>query len=74
MNLNLNKKTGKQDIGLIAHELQEQYPFLVTGIKDGNDLQSVNYIGLIGLLIKEIQNLKNELNDVKYIIKQLKDL
>ena len=70
--INLNNDT--QDIGLIAHELQEQYPFLVTGIKDGNDLQSVNYIGLIGLLIKEIQNLKNELNDVKDIIKQLKDL
>ena len=54
----INKKTSRQDIGLIAHELQEEYPFLVTGQKDGEDMQSVNYIGLIGILIKEIQELK----------------
>ena len=30
-----NILSGKQDIGLIAHELQEQYPFLVSGEKDG---------------------------------------
>ena len=45
------------DIGLIAHELQELFPFLVNGEKDGSTHQSVNYTGLIGLLIKEIQNL-----------------
>jgi hypothetical protein len=53
-----NVHSGKQDIGLIAHELQEEYPYLVTGVKDGENLQSVNYIGLIGILIKEIQDLK----------------
>ena len=53
-----NKLTEKQDIGLIAHEIQEIYPFLVNGEKDGEELQTVNYIGLIGLLIKEIQGLK----------------
>ena len=53
-----NVHSGKQDIGLIAHELQQEYPFLVTGVKDGENLQSVNYIGLIGILIKEIQELK----------------
>ena len=36
------------DIGLIAHELQLHYPFLVTGNKNDDALQSVNYIGLIG--------------------------
>ena len=54
----INKETKKEDIGLIAHELQEICPFLVTGEKDGEEYQSVNYIGLIGLLIKEIQDLK----------------
>jgi hypothetical protein len=54
----VNKNTKLEDIGLIAHELQESIPFLVTGEKDGTELQSVNYIGLIGLLIKEIQELK----------------
>ena len=38
--------------------MQEICPFLVTGEKDGHEYQSVNYIGLIGLLIKEIQDLK----------------
>ena len=53
-----NKLTKKKEIGLIAHELQEHYPFLVTGVKDGEETQTVNYIGLIGILIKEIQSLK----------------
>ena len=53
-----NKLTNNMDIGLIAHELQELFPFLVSGEKDGPKHQSVNYIGLIGLLIKEIQDLK----------------
>jgi hypothetical protein len=54
----MNLKSGKQDIGLIAHELQEVYPELVTGTKDGEYMQSVNYTGLIPILIKEIQELK----------------
>jgi cytoskeletal protein CcmA (bactofilin family) len=60
-----NINLGKQDIGLIAHELQEIYPFLVTGEKDGENLQSVNYIGLIGILIKEIQELKKDIRLLK---------
>ena len=55
-----NTQSGKQDIGLIAHELQEIYPFLVIGEKDGEHLQSINYNGIIGILIKEIQDLKKE--------------
>ena len=53
-----NTITLKQDVGFIAHELQEVYPFLVNGIKDGEQFQSVNYIGLIGILTKEIQEIK----------------
>ena len=53
-----NKQTNKQDFGLIAHELQSEYPDLVSGEKDGQELQSVNYIGLISILIKEVQELK----------------
>ena len=64
-----NIKIGKQDIGLIAHELQEVYPFLVTGEKDGENLQSVNYNGIIGILIKEIQDLKKEIKIIKEEIK-----
>ena len=45
-------------MGLIAHELQEHYPYLVNGNKDDEQLQSVNYTALISVLIKEIQDLK----------------
>ena len=45
-------------IGLIADELQEHYPFLVEGVYNGPYLQSVNYVGLIAVLIKEVQVLK----------------
>jgi hypothetical protein len=60
-----NKQSQKPDIGLIAHELQEQYPFLVNGEKDGEKYQSINYNGLIGILIKEIKDLKEEMKIVK---------
>ena len=54
----MNKLSNKNDFGLIAHELQLEYPDLVSGIKDGTEYQSVNYTGLISILIKEIQDLK----------------
>jgi cytoskeletal protein CcmA (bactofilin family) len=60
-----NTELKKQDIGLIAHELQEVYPFLVNGEKDGENLQSVNYNGLIGILIKEIQELKERVKKLE---------
>jgi hypothetical protein len=65
--------TQKQDVGLIAHELQAQYPFLVNGIKDGEEMQAVNYIGLIGILIKEIQCLKKEVSLMSQQIVQLQN-
>ena len=54
------KATGKQDVGFIAHEVQEFYPFLVNGEKDGPHSQSLNYNGFIGILTKEIQDLKKK--------------
>ena len=68
------KKDNKENIGLIAHELQEYYPFLVEGEKDGEKTQTVNYSGLIGVLIKEIQVLKKELQDLKKEIIEIKKI
>lgn len=48
-------------IGFIAHELQEDFTFLVNGEKDGAEYQSVNYTGIIGLLVHEVQELKKQL-------------
>jgi hypothetical protein len=58
----INKNTEKQDIGFIAHEVQEDFPYLVSGEKDGEQMQSLNYIGLIGVLVKEIQELKKRVS------------
>jgi hypothetical protein len=60
----LNKNTDKIEIGFIAHELQEVFPYLVTGEKDGKQMQTVNYIGIIGILVKEIQQLKAEVSEL----------
>jgi|LauGreDrversion4_2_1035121.scaffolds.fasta_scaffold53024_2 hypothetical protein len=67
-----NLNSGKQDIGLIAHELQEVYPFLVTGEKDGTELQTVNYTGLIGVLIKEIQVLSSKVSNLEAQVGELR--
>jgi len=56
-----NTLSGSHEYGLIAHELQEVYPELVNGEKDGTEYQRVNYNGLIGVLVKEIQDLKQRL-------------
>ena len=51
---------GSHDMGFLAHEVQEIFPFLVSGEKDGENMQSMNYNGFIALLVKEVQNLKKE--------------
>jgi hypothetical protein len=60
-----NTLTQNEDMGIIAHELQEHFPALVFGEKDGEINQSVNYNGLIALLIKEVQDLKKEIKEIK---------
>jgi hypothetical protein len=51
-------QTECNDIGFLAHELQEQYPELVEGEKDGDKMQSVDYNGILALLINEVKRLK----------------
>jgi hypothetical protein len=60
-----HKATNQPDIGFLAHEVQEYFPFLVEGTKDGQNPQSVNYTGLIGVLTKEIQELKKDNKKIK---------
>ena len=52
---------GKHDMGFLAHEVQDIFPFLVNGEKDGKEYQSINYNGFIALLVKEIKDLKKEM-------------
>jgi len=55
-NINMNR----EDMGFLAHEVQEIFPFLVNGTKDGKDMQSLNYTGLIAVLVKEMKELKKQ--------------
>jgi hypothetical protein len=56
--------SGKHEFGLLAHELQEIYPDLVNGEKDGDEYQHVHYNGLIGVLVKEVKELKKRFNSL----------
>lgn len=67
--------TMKQNIGFIAHEVQEIFPELVEGEKDGDHYQSLHLSQMIPVLVKEIQRLKSDnaqlKSDVKDIINKL---
>jgi len=69
----INKKTAQFGTGFIAHEIQQHFPHLVQGEKDGEQLQSVNYIGLIAILVKEFQTLKKEVSELRRLIAEKKD-
>jgi hypothetical protein len=55
------KETGRSSYGVIAQELEEVLPELVG---DG-DVKSVNYSGIIGVLIEAIKELKKEVENLK---------
>jgi hypothetical protein len=59
-----NTLTSRTDYGFIAHELQREYPDLVNGVKDAEVMQSVNYNSIIAILVKEIQTLKQQMNEL----------
>jgi hypothetical protein len=55
------KESGNPSYGVIAQELQEVLPELV----HGDDPKTVNYNGIIGVLIEAIKELKEEVNKLK---------
>jgi len=55
------KENGKSSYGVIAQELEEVLPSLVSN----GDVKSVNYHGLIGVLIEAIKELKAEIEELK---------
>jgi hypothetical protein len=72
-------ETGNETEGFIAHELQEHFPDAVTGEKDavysstGNiKPQSVDYGRITPLLVKAIQELKAQNDDLQSQINELK--
>jgi len=57
-----NSRTSTKSVGLIAQDLQETHPELVTTL---NDTLNVNYTGIVPMLIKAIQDQQEQIDDLK---------
>ena len=51
--------------GVMAHELEEVLPQAVSGKKDAEEMQGVDYSKLVPILLKSIQELKAEVDELK---------
>jgi len=60
-----NKLNNKVEYGFIAHQVQDVFPEMVQGDKDGEEFQSINYLGLIPIMVHEIKQLKEEIRNLK---------
>ncbi len=59
------KADNSRSYGVMAHELQEVVPQAVSGDKDAEDMQGVDYSKLVPILLKSIQELKEEIDELK---------
>ena len=67
------KDVEQRDYGFIAHELKQTLPNVVTGEKDGEKMQGVDYSKLTPILLKAIQEQQEIINDLKSRIEQLEN-
>ena len=51
--------------GVLAHELQEVLPYAVTGVKDGKEMQQVDYSKIVPVLIQSIKELKSKIETLE---------
>jgi hypothetical protein len=66
------KRTGDTSEGFIAHEVQEIFPTAVTGEKDGEEMQTVDYGKITPLLVKAIQEQQTQIDALQSEINKLK--
>jgi hypothetical protein len=59
------KVDDSRSYGVLAHELQEVVPNAVSGEKDAEEMQGVDYSKIVPLLVKSIQELKSEIEELK---------
>ena len=59
------KSDSTRSYGVMAHELQSVLSYAVSGVKDGKDMQGVDYSKLVPILIQSIKELKAELQILK---------
>ena len=65
------KKNDEKSVGVIAQEVEKVLPELVSEKEDTGE-KSVNYSGLIGVLIEAVKEQQNQINDLKQEIIKLK--
>ena len=60
---------GRQKIGVLAQEIQEVFPELVT--KDGDEMLAVNYQGLVPVLINGLKEQQKEIDELRELVQKL---
>ena len=60
---------GKQKIGVLAQEIQEVFPDLVS--EDDNEMLAVNYQGLVPVLINALKEQQSEIDELKEMVQEL---
>lgn len=66
---NLKQSKGKDEFGFLAQELKEIYPELVS--QDSLGYYSINYIGLIPVLVEAIKEQKSTIDELSATVKNL---
>ncbi len=62
-------RNGKQKIGVLAQEIQEVFPELVS--QDDNDILAVNYQGLVPVLINAIKEQNEKITRLEVLVEKL---
>ncbi len=60
---------GKQKIGVLAQEIKEVFPELVS--EDDNEMLAVNYQGLVPILINALKDQQSEIDELKEMVQKL---
>jgi hypothetical protein len=72
------KADGNREYGVMAHELQTELPYLVTGKKDEVDencqphIQRVNYAKLVPVLLRAIQEQQEMISELREQVETIK--
>ena len=62
-------KDGKQKIGVLAQEIKEVFPELVS--EDGNEMLAVNYQGLVPVLINALKEQDDKISRLENLVEKL---
>ena len=73
----INDENKKERYGIIAQELEEFFPELITNteIEDTDNtvksIKAVNYLELIPIMIVKMKNMQNEIDELKILLKKV---